>query len=88
MICILINFRITSIVYIAMYNLGRIARIEIIKVAKAINLDVNQKKAMCYNGHYKISAGLSFKISKNAFKCFGCNDRGSVIDLVSKTKKH
>lgn len=69
-----------------MYNLERIKKLEIIKVAKALNIDVKQKKAMCYNGHDKKSASLSFNLRNNTYKCFGCNDKGTVIDLVSKAK--
>lgn len=47
-----------------------------------ITLDLHGK-ALCFKGHDK-SPSLSVNVRGNYFKCFGCNIKGSGIDLVKE----
>ncbi|MBI2118595.1 MAG: toprim domain-containing protein [Elusimicrobia bacterium] len=62
--------------------IDQIKEIPIIDVATLLGIEVKRNKAMCFNGHDKQTASLSFTPSKNLFYCFGCGTGGSSIDLV------
>ena len=50
-------------------------------VAERLGLEVKMHKALCpfHDDHH---ASLSFKVSKNTFRCFVCGESGGTIDLV------
>ncbi len=52
-------------------------------VAERLGLRVVRHKALCpfHDDHH---ASLSFKVSKNTFRCFVCDAKGGTIDLVMK----
>ncbi len=52
-------------------------------VAERLGLHVVRHKALCpfHDDHH---ASLSFKVSKNTFRCFVCGESGGTIDLVMK----
>ena len=52
-------------------------------VAERLGLRVNRHKCLCpfHDDHH---ASLSFKVSKNTFRCFVCGASGGPIDLVMK----
>ena len=52
-------------------------------VAERLGLRVKMHKALCpfHDDHH---ASLSFKVSKNTFRCFVCGASGGTIDLVMK----
>ena len=52
-------------------------------VAERLGLRVSRHKALCpfHDDHH---ASLSFKVSKNTFRCFVCSASGGTIDLVMR----
>ena len=52
-------------------------------VAERLGLQVTRHKCLCpfHDDHH---ASLSFKVSKNTFRCFVCGESGGPIDLVMK----
>jgi len=50
-------------------------------VAERLGLEVKMHKALCpfHDDHH---ASLSFKVSRNTFRCFVCGESGGTIDLV------
>ena len=52
-------------------------------VAERLGMEVVRHKALCpfHDDHH---ASLSFKVSKNTFRCFVCGASGGTIDLVMK----
>ena len=52
-------------------------------VAERLGLQVRMHKCLCpfHDDHH---ASMSFKVSKNTFRCFVCGESGGTIDLVMK----
>ena len=52
-------------------------------VAERLGLQVKMHKCLCpfHNDHH---ASMSFKVSKNTYRCFVCGESGGPIDLVMK----
>jgi len=61
-----------------------IKQIPILDVANRLGISVNKNKAFCFKGHDKKTASLSFNVTGNYFKCFGCGIGGTTIDLVKE----
>ena len=63
------------------YELQKIRELPIEGVAERLGLTVKTHKALCpfHNDHH---ASLSFKVSKNTYRCFVCGASGGPIDLV------
>ena len=63
------------------YELQKIRELPIEGVAERLGLTVKRHKALCpfHNDHH---ASLSFKVSKNTYRCFVCGASGGPIDLV------
>lgn len=59
-------------------------RVDIIKVAEYLGLNLNRAKQCRCIWHNEKTASLSFSQSKQIFKCFGCGQAGDVITLTSK----
>lgn len=59
-------------------------RVDIIKVAEYLGLNLNRAKQCRCIWHNEKTASLSFSQSKQIFKCFGCGESGDVITLSSK----
>ena len=59
-------------------------RVDIIKVAEYLGLNLNRAKQCRCIWHNEKTASLSFSQSKQIFKCFGCGESGDVITLTSK----
>ena len=65
------------------YELQKLRDLPIEEVAERLGLRVVRHKALCpfHDDHH---ASLSFKVSKNTFRCFVCGASGGTIDLVMK----
>ena len=65
------------------YELQKLRGLPIEGVAERLGLRVVRHKALCpfHDDHH---ASLSFKVSKNTFRCFVCGASGGTIDLVMK----
>ena len=65
------------------YELQKLRDLPIEGVAQRLGLHVVRHKALCpfHDDHH---ASLSFKVSKNTFRCFVCGASGGTIDLVMK----
>ena len=65
------------------YELQKLRDLPIEGVAERLGLQVVRHKALCpfHDDHH---ASLSFKVSKNTFRCFVCGASGGPIDLVMK----
>ena len=65
------------------YELQKLRDLPIEGVAERLGLQVRMHKALCpfHNDHH---ASLSFKVSKNTFRCFVCGASGGPIDLVMR----
>ena len=52
-------------------------------VAEQLGLQVSRHKCLCpfHDDHH---ASLSFSVSRNTFRCFVCEAKGGVIDLVMR----
>ena len=63
------------------YELQKLRDLPIEGVAERLGLRVSRHKALCpfHNDHH---ASLSFKVSKNMYRCFVCGASGGPIDLV------
>ena len=63
------------------FELQKLRELPIEGVAERLGLKVKTHKALCpfHNDHH---ASLSFKVSKNTFRCFVCGASGGPIDLV------
>ena len=62
-------------------ELQKLRELPIEGVAERLGLTVKRHKALCpfHNDHH---ASLSFKVSKNTWRCFVCGANGGTIDLV------
>ena len=65
------------------YELQKLRDLPIEEVAERLGMRVVRHKALCpfHDDHH---ASLSFKVSKNTFRCFVCGAHGGTIDLVMK----
>ena len=65
------------------YELQTLRDLPIEGVAERLGLTVRMHKCLCpfHDDHH---ASLSFKVSKNTYRCFVCGASGGVIDLVMK----
>ena len=65
------------------YELQKLRELPIEGVAERLGLTVKTHKALCpfHNDHH---ASLSFKVSKNTYRCFVCGASGGPIDLVMR----
>ena len=65
------------------YELQKLRDLPIEEVAERLGLRVVRHKCLCpfHDDHH---ASLSFKVSKNTFRCFVCGAHGGTIDLVMK----
>ena len=63
------------------YELQKLRELPIEGVAERLGLSVSRHKCLCpfHNDHH---ASLSFKVSKNTYRCFVCGASGGPIDLV------
>jgi len=64
--------------------------IPILDLAKFLGLEVKGKMARCYNGaahkHNDKHFSMGLDVEKNRYKCFTCNEQGSIIDLYMAVK--
>ena len=65
------------------HELQKLRELPVEGVAERLGLHVKKHKSLCpfHNDHH---ASLSFKVSKNTFRCFVCGASGGPIDLVMK----
>ena len=65
------------------YELQKLRDLPIEGVAERLGLRVTRHKALCpfHDDHH---ASMSFKVSKNTFRCFVCGASGGTIDLVMR----
>ena len=65
------------------FELEKLRDLPIEEVAERLGLQVSRHKALCpfHDDHH---ASLSFKVSRNTFRCFVCGASGGPIDLVMK----
>ena len=65
------------------FELQKLRDLPIEGVAERLGLQVKMHKALCpfHDDHH---ASLSFKVSRNTFRCFVCGASGGTIDLVMK----
>ena len=65
------------------YELQKLRDLPIEEVAERLGMRVVRHKCLCplHDDHH---ASLSFKVSKNTFRCFVCGASGGTIDLVMK----
>ena len=65
------------------YELQKLRELPIEGVAERLGLTVRMHKALCpfHDDHH---ASLSFKVSKNTYRCFVCGAHGGPIDLVMR----
>ena len=65
------------------FELQKLRDLPIEGVAERLGLRVKMHKALCpfHDDHH---ASLSFKVSKNTFRCFVCGASGGTIDLVMR----
>ena len=63
------------------YELQKLRDLPIEGVAERLGLQVTRHKCLCpfHDDHH---ASLSFKVSKNMYRCFVCGAHGGTIDLV------
>ncbi len=65
------------------YEIQKLRDLPIEGVAQRLGLQVTRHKCLCpfHDDHH---ASLSFKVSKNTFRCFVCGASGGTIDLVMR----
>ena len=65
------------------FELQKLRDLPIEGVAERLGLRVVRHKCLCpfHDDHH---ASLSFKVSKNTFRCFVCGASGGTIDLVMR----
>ncbi len=65
------------------YELQKLRDLPIEGVAERLGIRVTRHKALCpfHDDHH---ASLSFKVSRNTFRCFVCGTSGGTIDLVMR----
>ena len=65
------------------YELQKLRDLPIEGVAERLGLRVSRHKSLC-PFHEDNHPSLSFRVSKNTFRCFVCGASGGPIDLVMK----
>lgn len=60
------------------------SRSNIIDVAKLVGINLNRANKALYPFHAENTPSFSISEKKQIFKCFGCNEKGGSITLVSK----
>ena len=65
------------------FELQKLRDLPIEGVAERLGLRVVRHKALC-PFHDDHTPSLSFKVSKNTFRCFVCDAKGGTIDLVMR----
>ena len=65
------------------YELQKLRDLPIEGVAERLGLQVSRHKCLCpfHDDHH---ASMSFRVSKNTYRCFVCGESGGPIDLVMK----
>ena len=65
------------------FELQKLRDLPIEGVAERLGLQVSRHKCLCpfHDDHH---ASMSFKVSKNTYRCFVCGESGGPIDLVMK----
>ena len=65
------------------YELQKLRDLPIEGVAERLGLEVKRHKCLCpfHNDHH---ASMSFKVSRNTYRCFVCGASGGPIDLVMR----
>ena len=65
------------------HELQKLRDLPIEAVAERLGLQVTRHKCLCpfHDDHH---ASMSFKVSKNTFRCFVCGESGGPVDLVMK----
>ena len=65
------------------YELQKLRDLPIEGVAERLGLEVKKHKCLCpfHNDHH---ASMSFKVSRNTYRCFVCGASGGPIDLVMR----
>ena len=65
------------------HELQKLRDLPIEGVAQRLGLHVARHKSLCpfHDDHH---ASLSFSVSRNTFRCFVCEAKGGVIDLVMR----
>ena len=65
------------------FELQKLRDLPIEGVAERLGFQVTRHKCLCpfHNDHH---ASMSFKVSKNTYRCFVCGESGGPIDLVMK----
>lgn len=65
-------------------TLERLKSLTIVEVAPLLGIELKKGKAMCFNGHDRLSPSFTVGKKKNSWKCYGCGEFGDVISLVQK----
>ena len=65
-------------------NTYNLQQIPILEIASLLGIRVTRNKAMCFRGHDRKTASLSFSPQKNLWHCFGCNVGGNNFTLVKE----
>ena len=65
------------------YELQKLRDLPIEGVAERLGLRVSRHKALC-PFHDDHSPSMSFKVSRNTYRCFVCGAHGGTIDLVMR----
>ena len=65
------------------YELQKLRDLPIEEVAERLGITVKRHKALC-PFHDDKHPSLSFKVSKNTYRCFVCGASGGTIDLVMR----
>ena len=65
------------------YELQKLRELPIEAVAERLGLQVSRHKCLC-PFHADSHPSLSFKVSKNTYRCFVCGASGGTIDLVMR----
>jgi len=65
------------------YDIEKLRNLPIESVAQRLGLRVSRHKSLCpfHDDHH---ASMSFKVSKNTYRCFVCGASGGTIDLVMR----
>ena len=65
------------------FDLQKLRELPIEGVAQRLGLSISRHKCLCpfHDDHH---ASLSFKVSKNTWRCFVCGASGGTIDLVMR----
>lgn len=67
-------------------EINRLRSVNVLDVAEDLGLKVRGRSCLCPL-HADNNPSLKFRPSKNDWKCFGCGEKGTNIDLVMKVNK-